>query len=71
MLVAYSQKVTDTYRVAAMHRLSADQGLVGLLERQWALLKALDLVKDEAGSRSTDAAEERLAARSIAPFASR
>ena len=36
--------------------------LVELLERQRALLKALDLDKDEAGSRSTDAAKERLAA---------
>ena len=36
--------------------------LVDLLDRQRALLKALDLDKDEAGSRSTDAADERLAA---------
>ena len=36
--------------------------LVELLDRQRALLKALDLDKDEAGSRSADAAEERLAA---------
>ena len=36
--------------------------LVDLLDRQRALLKALDLDKDEAGSRSADAAEERLAA---------
>ena len=36
--------------------------LVDLLTRQRALLKALDLDKDEAGSRSTDAADERLAA---------
>ena len=36
--------------------------LVGLVERQRALLKALDLDKDEAGSRSADAAEARQAA---------
>ena len=39
-----------------------DGRLVDLLDRQRALLKALDLDKDEAGSRSADAAEERLAA---------
>ena len=36
--------------------------LVELLDPQRALAKALDLDKDEAGSRSADAAEERLVA---------
>ena len=36
--------------------------LEALLDRQRALLKALDLDKDEAGSRSADAPEARLAA---------
>ena len=36
--------------------------MVDLLDRQRALLKALDLDKDEAGSRSADAAEARQAA---------
>ena len=36
--------------------------MVDLLDRQRALLKALDLDKDEAGSRSSDAAEARQAA---------
>ena len=60
--VIYERKRLEDIRLELARPFEHEGRLVDLLERQRALLKALDLDKDEAGSRSTDAAEERLTA---------